>query len=371
MKKTNLFKAVIIVITVLYTGIIHAQNSVKPKVTVLNIDTKGVPLDPVQMGNLVRIELEKLGTYEVTDRYDVTYVIEKNKLSIDNCYGKLCLVEIGNIIKSEKMFTGSVELYGETIILTLRMIDVASATIEKTEVKEFLNLPKELQSMVGITINAMYGKESDPNLVSELTKKTNFENAVNTPNVNRLRLDGPRMGFTVFTGETANIIKAKRSEGGFDAIPVMFQFGYQFEKQYLNSGNVQALFEVIPLITGLDQGMFIPSVTLMHGLRLNNSGWEFAFGPTFNVVTTADGTYDGNGKWWTKGDYFDTFKVYPSDVVNRLDSRGTPTLHSQFILAAGKSYKSGKLNVPFNVFFIPNKKGFRAGFSFGFNGKNK
>ena len=54
----------------------------RPSVTVLNIDTKGLMLDPVQMGNMVRLELEKLDTFEVMDRYDVSYVVEKNKLNI-------------------------------------------------------------------------------------------------------------------------------------------------------------------------------------------------------------------------------------------------------------------------------------------------
>src|ERR1043166_4363681 len=67
----------------------------KPSVTVLNIDTKGLNIDPVQMGNMVRIELEKLDTFEVMDRYDVSYVVEKNKLNISNCYGKICLLEVG------------------------------------------------------------------------------------------------------------------------------------------------------------------------------------------------------------------------------------------------------------------------------------
>ena len=61
-------------------------------------------------------------------------------------------------------------------------------------------------------------------------------------------------------------MQAKKNVGGFDAYPAMFQFGYQFEKQYLNEGNFQALFEFIPMISGLEQNTFIPSFTLMNGL---------------------------------------------------------------------------------------------------------
>src|SRR4051812_43619082 len=97
---------------------------VKPSATVLNVDSKLPAYDSHQMGNLLRIELEKLDTFQVMDRYDVLYVVESNKLRIDNCYGKLCLVEIGKTISSDKMLTGTVELFGENLVVTLRLIDV-------------------------------------------------------------------------------------------------------------------------------------------------------------------------------------------------------------------------------------------------------
>ena len=53
------------------------------------------------------------------------------------------------------------------------------------------------------------------------------------------------------------------------------QFGYQFETQYLNQGRVQGLFEFIPTITGLEQGLILPSMTVLHGLRDNKTGIEF------------------------------------------------------------------------------------------------
>jgi hypothetical protein len=50
--------------------LLNVQNDAasRSKVAVLNIDAKGFTLDPVQMGDLTRIELDKLGLYEVLDR---------------------------------------------------------------------------------------------------------------------------------------------------------------------------------------------------------------------------------------------------------------------------------------------------------------
>ncbi|MBL0329288.1 MAG: hypothetical protein IPP64_07700 [Bacteroidetes bacterium] len=349
----------------------ESKTKTKPSITVLNIDTKGLNLDPNQMGNMVRIELEKLDTFEVMDRYDVSYVVEKNKLNINNCYGKICLLEVGSIINSEKMFTGSVELIGEIVVANFRLIDVKTGTIEKTQVDEYLNLPKELQSMVKISIRKMFKKEVDEPLVTYLTKKNSFESSTSNPNQTSVNLSGPRSGFAYFTGDAGARLQAPRSEGGYGSYPLMFQFGYQFEVQYLNEGNYQALFEFLPTITGFNQNVFIPSLTIMNGFRNNKRGWELAFGPTFGLVNKANGYYDTERMWHLESEWTDTTMVNPYRIEKRIDSRGGYELQAGFIVAVGKTFKSGKLNIPVNIYVVPNKDGIRMGASFGFNAKRR
>lgn len=350
------------------TGLVSAQEPVtKPKLTVLNIDTRNVNMTSDVAGDLVRIEAEKLGLFEVMDRYDVAYMIEKNQLKISNCYGKICLVEVGQKIGADKMLSGSIELFGETIIMTMRLIDVKTNSIEKTHTREFLNLNRELQKMVVICLNEMFARPNDETIVNSLTKKSQFENILNTPKVTQLKLSGPRMGFTVLTGEHAKIFSAPEYQGGYDGFPAMFQFGYQFEKKYLNEGNFQALFEFIPMVTGLDQGVIIPSFTILHGIRGNKKGWEFAFGPTVSLVQKADGYYDPDNVWHLENEWTDTLNANPYPVISRMDSRGRPALKSGFVFACGRSIRTGKLNIPINLYAIPQKDGFRFGFSFGFN----
>lgn len=347
---------------------LFAQRS---KVTVLNIDAKGVVLDPVQMGNLVRTELDKLDSFEVMDRYDVNYVIEKNNLNVNNCYGKICLVEAGKVIGADKMMTGTVEMFAKNIVVTLKFIDVKNEAVEHTVIMEFLELPDEIQSMISIAINRMFGRRQDPILVERLTKKNNFENTVNNPNQDVLRLNGPRMGFIAFTGPQARLISKEEEQGGYNAFPVMFQFGYQFEKQYLNEGNFQALFEFIPMVTGLDQGMFFPSISILNGLRSNVNGWEFAFGPTFGMDKKARGYYDINGVWHLEKDWTDSNISNSDNLITKSDRRGEIVLTSNFVIAVGKTIKSGKMNIPINGFCVPTKNGVRFGVSFGYNAKKR
>lgn len=340
----------------------------KQSLTVLNIDSQNLPFDAVEMGNMVRIEVDRLDLYDVMDKYDVAYMIDKHNLEIHNCYGKLCLVETGRMIGSQKMLGGSVERYGETIIITLRLIDVESASVEKTVVGEFLDLPHEMQSMVRITVREVFGLENSEEMLERLTREYNYGSAVTNPYVDRLKLSGPRMGGTYFTGKTASYLNEPRHTGGFDAYPVMFQFGYQFEAQYLNEGNYQALFEFIPMLTGLNQSMVIPSLTIVNGLRNNRNGWEFGIGPTLFLKQEAEGFFDNNNDWQLKDDWLAANPgVSPPDFSKRIDSRGDYALGSGVLIAVGKTFKSGRLNLPVNVYVVPGTDGFRYGFSFGFN----
>lgn len=359
-------------VSLFMTGQLQAQQ--KQKVVVLNIDAKNIGYDPAQMGNLVRVELEKLDSFDVMDRYDVSYLVEKNAISINNCYGKICLVEAGKSLGADKMLTGSVEQIGDVIIYTLRFIDVQTESIERTQVTEFLGQQEELQTMTTVMIRQLFNLPVDANVSSQLTKSNGYEARARTPVGERLRLDGPRMGATFFTGHTAAVLGKSRSEGGFDAYPVMFQFGYQFEKQYLAAGNFQALFEFIPMVTGLDQGMAIPSFTIMNGLRDNKNGWEFGFGPSLTLVSRAEGFYDGSGNWILKQDWLNdttaNHTVMPA-FVRRLDSRGDYVLNSSFVFAVGRTFRSGTMNIPVNLYAMPGREGWRFGISFGYNSRNR
>lgn len=366
MKKINYLVIVILgLITISKSS--HAQNS--PLAAVLNIDTKGLNYDPIQMGNLVRVEFEKTGAYRVLDRYDLEYLVEKNGIQVEKCYGALCLSEVGKTLGVDKILSGTVELAGDMILVQFRLIDVQQGKIERSIIKQFLNIPKETPEMISLTLREFFGQTVNEELARKLTKSYDFDNLKNNPDTYVLENDGPRMGFTVFSGNAAGRIGDKRSEGGYDAFPVMFQFGYQFEKQYLNEGRWQALFEFVPMVTGIDQGLFIPSLTIMNGFRDNYGGWEIAFGPTLNVARYSNWYRDLNS-----GEFLPTsanISERSVEEVQRLDSRGVPRMTSGFIIAAGRTFKSGHLNIPVNLYVIPNREGARFGFSFGFNAKNK
>lgn len=343
----------------------NAQTT-KPSALILNIESRGLPYDAAQLGNILRAEIESLDMYDVADKYDVAYLVEKNNLNINNCYGKTCLLEISKVIPTDFIITGGAELLGQNITITLRRINVKTQSIEKTAMVEFINLPDEIKLMFKVAVQTMYEKPKDAELVTKLTKPFNYENTLNNPNQNRINLQGPRFGFITALGPDRNILMDKKINGGFEVSPIFFQLGYQFEKQYLNEGNLQALFEVIPMVSGLEQSLFIPNVAFLNGFRNSKNGWEFAFGPTVSLTRQMEGAVV-NGKFLPSSDPL----TNGMSIVNRMDSRGDPKLSGALVLAMGKTIKSGRLNIPINVWCLfPSKDGIsRIGISFGYNTK--
>jgi hypothetical protein len=119
------------------------------------------------------------------------------------------------------------------------------------------------------------------------------------------RYGGPRIGLTYL------------SEGFIsDKVGAQFisQFGWQFETRLFKLADGSgALFEVIPVIGGLDRGKFLPSISTVLGYRLAN-GIEFGIGPNLSL--------SGVG----------------------------------LVYAIGFSFKSGAVTFPINLVFAPSSR---------------
>lgn len=363
----------------LATGLFAQQ---KPNIAVLNLDSKGIINTNEEVSYLVRLELEKTGAYSIMDKYEVNDVVKKNNIDLNSCFSKSCLIETGKLLNTEKVLSGNIERFEEKIIISLRIIDVATGTIEKTNATEYLNLP-EIQKMISVSVNKLLGIEPDPVMVKLLI---DYDVPVESPK-NTLKLNGPRLGFASTMGKNGEILtNPDKAQGGFDMFPVNFQFGWQQEIQYISAGNFQALIENILLFGGLESGKFIPSYTPLLGFRFGKGAWEFGFGPTFRVVQKANGFYDknnmmggGKNKWYLERDWNvrdssaagTPVIANPYSIESRLDSRGDYALSTGLVIAFGKTFRSGYLNIPVNVYVAPRKDGTTVGAMVGFNIQKK
>lgn len=355
-------------ILMLVSKISFGQNSQltvsnKETLAILSISSKAITADAVTLRNILQLEVEKTNVYSVMDKYDIQDILSKSDEEFKDCYGKTCLVEVGKILKVDNMLTGNIERFGEKIIITLRLINVQTESTVKVQVGEYINLQEELQKMIMVTVNNLFGIKNDENLVSLLV---DYDGPIASPKTT-LNLNGPRMGVSYTIGDAAERLQASKSDGGYEMFPVITQFGYQFETQYLSAGSFQALLEAIVLVGGLESGKFIPSVSLLNGFRSSANGWEFAFGPTFKIVKTATGYYDESGDWHLEYEWDPNTGENPYELQELPDNRGSVKVSTNLVLAIGKTFKSGYLNIPVNVYVVPNKKGTIIGTSVGFN----
>lgn len=331
-----------------------------PSIAIVSIDTKDLALNNVSMGNLVRLELEKTNTYEVLDKYDVADIMKQDGIDPSDCFGKTKLVKVGKLLKADKMLSGSAEKFGDKIIIILRMIDVKTEKIEKTNVMEYLDQQSEIQVMVEISIKNLLEIPNDEILVDLLV---NYDRPITSPKTT-VRLNGPRMGATFTTGKTAKRMGADKNDGGFGMYPISSMFGYQFELQYLSSGDFQALVELIPALNGLESGYVVPSITFMNGFRFNKYGLEFGLGPVLRIVQTAEGFYDETDNWHLAEDLPEGSNY---TLEHAMDNRGEYGVSTGLIIALGKTFRSGYLNMPVNFYFSPRKEGNIVGVTVGFN----
>jgi len=148
-----------------------------------------------------------------------------------------------------------------------------------------------------------------------------------TANAQIQQLAGPRIGMSLISaGSSADFLhegsvfvenndKNKLGETGTAFIT---QYGWQWESRFADGGgDVVGIVEWVALVGGMEQGKFLPSISSVVGMRTSN-GFEVGVGP--NLSLSAE-TFVGIG----------------------------------MIFAIGKNFKSGSLNLPVNLVFMPGK----------------
>lgn len=137
-----------------------------------------------------------------------------------------------------------------------------------------------------------------------------------------VNMSGPRFGLTMLNQKSVDTLMDKR---GITVRPTIFQFGWQFERRlYTNGDGTTMLMEWVPLMSGLDQGVALPSLNWLVGLR-TAGGTEFGLGP--NITPLGVG----------------------------------------LVAAAGVTAKAGALHVPINFAVATSRSGARFSVMTGFN----
>ena len=144
------------------------------------------------------------------------------------------------------------------------------------------------------------------------------------------QLSGPRFGFTYLTPGIIRVLRdslhRSYTDVGAKINPVTTQFGWQFEREiYAGSCNgPRAVTEWVLLAGGMEQGLFLPSLTWLVGVRLPK-GTEFGVGPNLSAAGIA------------------------------------------LAFAGGVTSRYENLNIPLNLAIVPSRNGARISILTGFN----
>lgn len=372
-------KKTILLLTTCLIGIFsQAQTDQVPTIAVANPNVNGLTVKPESVAKMMRLEAIKLNKYKVYDEYDMADVLKAKEEYRSQCYGQNCLLKLGAELNVNYVMCGSVDGLGNKIALTIKIVDVKNQTLYKSSVKEFDNQETEIQRMIEILLYEMHGFTVDKVIADRLA----FKNEVITSNnIGKINNSGPRIGGAALVGSLNEFATRSTSEGGLDIAPFVSMIGYQFEGQYVGTENFSALVEGIINVSGLEQGKFLPSFTLMNGFRFGKSGWEFAFGPRLSVKHTSKGFFDTKNLYSQNGRYFSESdwgiyaannqvtlnEAYNNNMEENLDMRGSAKLSTSFVVGFGRTFRAGSLNVPVNLFYTSQKGGGFAGINVGFN----
>lgn len=330
------------------------------------------------VAKLIQIELIKLDEYRVYDEFDMKEATDSEERFLTDCYGKNCLIDLGMKLGVDYIVSSSVLVFGGKSVITMKFIEVKTGEIFKSDVREFIEDNKEVQRMMQLMVREMHGIKVHS---EDLARIKYDEQPIIKDNVGLVNNNGPRVGYSFFTGDLAEFASRPEDQGGMDIFPSAALIGYQLEKQYIGTENFSALGEVLFMVSGLEKGYALPSLTLMNGFRFGKAGWEIAFGPGFGIKRTSDGFFDTDGLYGEAGQYwrvsdFRNSNHYDIDlnpepaygIRDVLDNRGDRvSLNTRWVMAFGRTFKAGGLNIPVNVFYSSMKNASMIGLSVGFN----
>ncbi|MER2996920.1 hypothetical protein [Pontibacter populi] len=205
-------------------------------------------------------------------------------------------------------------------------VKVQEITLTEVKYKRFDNLEGPLISILKSEVFMIkYENGSKTVITAEPAQQaTTPSPGYYQPEQQHLKLSGPRLGFTVLSSRLVDNLEEEHQE---TVSPFITQFGWQFETRIFTLENgTSGLFEFVPLVGGLEQGKFLPSLSALVGIR-GPKGMEFGVGPNVSVA--------GAG----------------------------------LVFAAGTNFQSQGINFPVNVAFAPSKDGARFSVLFGFNSR--
>ena len=92
--------------------------------------------DLISLSDRLRIELFRTGRFTIVEREAMASILEEQGFQQSGCTSTECVVQMGELVGAEKMIAGHIGRVADVQMLSLRLVDVRSGTIERTAVRD-------------------------------------------------------------------------------------------------------------------------------------------------------------------------------------------------------------------------------------------
>ncbi len=119
----------------------------KDNIAVFDFSTSGsIPVDEVKViTDRFQTELIKIGAFIVLERAEMNTILSEQGFQQSGaCNTSDCQVEIGQLLGVDKLITGSVGKVGTIYTMNLKLINIATGTIEKSQAQDFVGGMEEI-----------------------------------------------------------------------------------------------------------------------------------------------------------------------------------------------------------------------------------
>ncbi|MEJ2544438.1 MAG: outer membrane beta-barrel protein [Calditrichaceae bacterium] len=315
----------ILFILLIYQSII-AQN--KTSIAILALQGNGISTSEASiLTDELRSVLVQTGKYDVLERNNMESILNEQGFQMSGCTSTECAVEAGKLLGVQKMVGGSVGKLGTLYNISIRIFDVQTGRIEKTETKrhegsieQLLDLIKQIgYALTDTSIdisnqieskNTRLQKEKMPNQPDQ--KKSMFSIKAGISSTTTTRHSADKIGFVI---------------GGAFRYTIVNNFGIQSELFYATKHFEYFDSEETMHFDNL-QIMFLLSYNVIL-LKNSNIILNFNAGPSYNHILNA-----------TKKSYGETL-----DLKNYDDASVVKSSEFTFVFGPGLQIPLGAISI--------------------------
>jgi TolB-like protein len=144
--------------------ILYGQEQKKPAIAVLTIESKGgiSKSEAATLSDRLGSMLVNTDAFIVLERGKMNDILTEQGFQQTGCTSTECAVEVGKLLNVQKMVSGSIGKIGQTYTIDLSLIDVKTAQIEQSFVRDYKGeidgLLREMEAIAGQIASRARGK---------------------------------------------------------------------------------------------------------------------------------------------------------------------------------------------------------------------